>query len=134
MWLTNTDTQPEQTQRWATCKPDLIHTSCRSESSNISLVVLDKDLSFQFSDQALYQNYVIPPILRSTITKLMWYLYLLVALKLINLSKKSLDIFHSILLYHYHNFGKCVCSVVACVSSHLAAENGITKYGGQSLL
>ena len=24
-------------------KPDLIHTSCRSESSNISLVVLDKD-------------------------------------------------------------------------------------------
>ena len=27
-------------------KPELIHTSCRSESSNISLVVLDKDSPF----------------------------------------------------------------------------------------
>ena len=32
------------TQRWATMsKPELIHTSCRSESSNNSLVVLDNE-------------------------------------------------------------------------------------------
>ena len=44
LWLTKTDTQPERTQRWATMsKPELIHTSCRSESSNNSLVVLDKE-------------------------------------------------------------------------------------------
>jgi hypothetical protein len=36
LWLSTTDTQPERPAR-----PDLIHTSCRSESSNISLVVLD---------------------------------------------------------------------------------------------
>ena len=38
-----TDTQPERTQGEDPSKPDLIHTSCRSESSNKSLVVLDKD-------------------------------------------------------------------------------------------
>ena len=44
LWLTKMDTQPERTLRWATHRrQELIHTSCRSESSNISLVVLDKD-------------------------------------------------------------------------------------------
>ena len=38
------DTQPERTLRRATHRrQELIHTSCRSESSNISLVVLDKE-------------------------------------------------------------------------------------------
>ena len=44
LWLTKMDTQPERTLRWATHRrQELIHTSCRSESSNISLVVLDKE-------------------------------------------------------------------------------------------
>ena len=41
-------------------KPDLIHTSCRSESSNISLVVLDKDTEVFILTQATFPNYVIP--------------------------------------------------------------------------
>ena len=44
LWLTKMDAQPERTLMWAThCRQELIHTSCRSESSNISLVILDKD-------------------------------------------------------------------------------------------
>ena len=43
LWLTKTDTQPERTQGERPSLADLIHTSCRSESSNISLVVLDKE-------------------------------------------------------------------------------------------
>ena len=41
-------------------KPDLIHTSCRSESSNISLVVLDKDIEVWILTWATFPNYVIP--------------------------------------------------------------------------
>ena len=39
-------------------KPDLIHTSCRSESSNISLVVLDKDLVDRFSTRATLLGWI----------------------------------------------------------------------------
>ena len=39
---TTADAQPERTQGERTCSAELVHTSCRSESSKISLVVLDK--------------------------------------------------------------------------------------------
>ena len=47
LWLTKMDTQAERTLSRATHRrQELIHTSCRSESSNISLVVLDNDDGF----------------------------------------------------------------------------------------
>jgi hypothetical protein len=41
-WLTQT-LNPSELKVSDPSKPEQIHTSCRSESSNISLVVLDKD-------------------------------------------------------------------------------------------
>jgi len=38
---TTADAQPERTQGERPCPVGLVHTSCRSESSNFSLVVLD---------------------------------------------------------------------------------------------
>ena len=41
-------------------KPELIHTSCRSESSNISLVVLDKDACWASRRRCLHTALPIP--------------------------------------------------------------------------
>ena len=52
------DTQAERTLSRATHRrQELIHTSCRSESSNISLVVLDKE---DVSQQALPRHHSRP--------------------------------------------------------------------------
>ena len=49
------DTQAERTLSRATHRrQELIHTSCRSESSNISLVVLDNDDGFGHHLQCLH--------------------------------------------------------------------------------
>ena len=39
---TTADAQPERTQGERPCSAELVHTYCKSESSKISLVVLDK--------------------------------------------------------------------------------------------
>ena len=47
---------PEQRRLWLTSEPDSIHTSCRSESSNKSLVVLDKDPSSSQTNWPIENN------------------------------------------------------------------------------
>ena len=56
LWLNKTDTQPERTRGERPAEPDLIHTSCRSESSNISLVVLDNELVYPNKAHARWQS------------------------------------------------------------------------------
>ena len=52
--------------------PDLIHTSCRSESSNISLVVLDKDTNMRGATRNKFIVLVLSRPLILTIINCVW--------------------------------------------------------------